>query len=74
MREYLPAGGPDNRADLDVAEGSTVGDLIDALGAPRRLAFAVLVDGTRADLGRSLDEGVEVTLMAPFTGGTRVRS
>jgi len=74
MRDYLPAGSPGNRADLEVAEGSTVGDLIDALGAPRRLAFAVLVDGTHADLGRSLDEGVEVTLMPPFTGGTRVRS
>lgn len=69
MREYLPTGTAGNRADVELAEGSTVGDVVDALGAPRRLVFALLVDGAQADLGQKLEEGGEVTLMPPFSGG-----
>jgi molybdopterin converting factor small subunit len=73
MREYLPAGS-NNRAEIEVADESSAGDVIDALGAPRKLVFSLLVDGQQADLDRKLEEGSEVTLMPPFTGGSRVRS
>ena len=69
MREHLPADSDGNRALIRLPEGSTVGDLADALGAPRRLLFSGLVDGARATAATGLAEGAEVTLMPPFTGG-----
>jgi molybdopterin converting factor small subunit len=67
MRDFLPD--PSAReASLEVG-GSTVGDVVDALGAPRRLVFAVLVDGGRASLDTKLHDGSRVTLMPPFAGG-----
>ncbi|MBA3629186.1 MAG: MoaD/ThiS family protein [Actinobacteria bacterium] len=69
VREYLPAGSAGNRAEVELAEAATVGDLVDRLGAPRRLVFSLLVDGTRAGMEATLQDGSEVTLMPPFSGG-----
>jgi molybdopterin converting factor small subunit len=69
MREYLPAGADGNHADVELVDGATVGDLVDALGAPRRLVHALLVDEVQADLSQRLREGAAVTLMPPFSGG-----
>lgn len=69
MRDYLPSGATGNSSSLDLPEGATVGHLIDALGAPGHLVFALLVDDERADVGHALTEGAKVTLMPPFTGG-----
>jgi Mut7-C ubiquitin len=72
MREYLPSDAQGNMAVLDVEEGSSVGDVVDRLGAPRRLVFALLVDGEQSTLDRRLTgQRSEVTLMPPFTGGRR---
>jgi molybdopterin converting factor small subunit len=67
MRQYLPDGG--GRAQLEVPDGSSVSEVVDALGAPRRLVFAVLIDGLQSDIGHEVHEGAEVTLMPPFAGG-----
>jgi molybdopterin converting factor small subunit len=69
MRDYLPPGSMDNRADIEIAVGATVADVAAALGAPTRLLHAILVNGERADLAKGLSEGEEVTLMPPFAGG-----
>lgn len=69
MRTYLPAETSGNRAEVDVPVESRVGNLVDALGAPRRLVFALLIDGRQATLEDALHEGAEVTLMPPFAGG-----
>lgn len=69
MRSYLPGGDEVAQSQVEVEEGASLGDLVDALGAPRRLVFSALVDGERTDLDRPLAEGVQVTLMPPFTGG-----
>jgi molybdopterin converting factor small subunit len=71
LRDLLPEGAISNRADLDLPDGSTAADAIDALGAPRRYVFALLIDGGRAALDAPLHEGAEVTLMPPFSGGAR---
>lgn len=68
MREYLPAGSG-NEAAIEIDETSTVGELVDALEAPRRLVHALLVDGRQATLDRRLHDGAVVTLMPPFAGG-----
>ncbi|MEA2509878.1 MAG: Mut7-C ubiquitin [Actinomycetota bacterium] len=67
MREYLPGRG--SRTELDLPSGSRVSDVADALGAPRRLVFAVLIDGLQSDMDHEVHEGAEVTLMPPFAGG-----
>jgi molybdopterin converting factor small subunit len=74
MRDYLPSGARDNTMVVDLRDGAAVGELMDELGAPRRLAAYVLVNEDRADLGRALREGDAVTLMPPFTGGEIPRS
>ena len=68
MREYM--ADKSARTELDVSEGSSVGDVVDALGAPRRLVFAVLIDGLQSDLEQEVHEGAEITLMPPFAGGS----
>ena len=69
LRDYLPNDAVGNVVVVDVAEGATVGDVVDVLGAPRALAVSNLVGDLRADLDRKLNEGDRVTLMPPFTGG-----
>jgi molybdopterin converting factor small subunit len=66
MRQYLPEGA---RAEVELPNGGRVSDVVDALGAPRRLVFAVLIDGLQSDLDDEVHEGAEITLMPPFAGG-----
>jgi molybdopterin converting factor small subunit len=74
MRDYLPSNARDNTALVELSDGAAVQDLMDELGAPRRLAAYVLVNEDKADLGQVLREGDAVTLMPPFTGGETPRS
>jgi molybdopterin converting factor small subunit len=67
MREYLPEGS--GRTKVEVPDGSCVGDVVDVLGAPRRLAFSVLIDGVQASLDQEVYDAAEVTVMPPFAGG-----
>jgi molybdopterin converting factor small subunit len=69
LRSYLPSGAVGNTAVVEIGPGASVRELIDALGAPRGLVHAVLVDGGGATDDQPLSEGAEVTLMPPFTGG-----
>ena len=69
MREYLPDDADGNRATVELADDATAGDLVDALGAPRRLVHALLVDEVQGALDLRLHEGAEVTLMPSFSGG-----
>lgn len=69
MRERLPSGTSGNRAEVELQQDGTVRDLISELGAPEKEIFALLVDGRQAEIGEILEEGSEVTLMPPFTGG-----
>ena len=69
MRDHLPSGAEGNRASLELASGSSVGAAVDALGAPSKLVFSVLVNGERSSLTTPLSEGDQITLMPPFSGG-----
>ncbi|CAN5549861.1 hypothetical protein BH20ACT21_BH20ACT21_14430 [soil metagenome] len=69
MRAHLPPGSVGNRAEVEVQEGASVADVVESMGAPRALVFAVLVDGRQAPIDQPLQEGAEVTLMPPFAGG-----
>lgn len=71
MREFLPPESSGNSAIVDLSDSATTGDLIDRLGAPRRLVYALLVNEDPADLDRELAGDDKVTLMPQFTGGRR---
>ena len=68
-----PEARPRLRAELEVAEGLTVADLIRAQGLPEGQCAIVLVDGVwvaRADRpSRRLAEGEVVAIWPPVAGG-----
>ena len=66
---YLPEDGQGGSADLEIAEGSTVGDVTAALGIPADLQRVILVNDDDADEGRRLRGGDVVTLFPPLAGG-----
>ena len=70
MREFLPPDSPGNSTVVQIPSGSRAGHVVDALGAPRRLVYALLVDGVQATLESEVQDGSEVTLMPPFAGGS----
>ena len=69
MKEYLPEPAEGNSAVFQLDRGATVGQAVDALGAPRRLVHAILVNEDPADLARRLDDGDRLTLMPHYSGG-----
>jgi molybdopterin converting factor small subunit len=69
MREYLPGGSETNAALIELDEGATVAGVVDALGAPRRLVHAILVNDDPADMSRPLKDGDRLTLMPHYSGG-----
>lgn len=69
MRDYLPADADGNRAHVEIPSRGSARAVLEALGAPQHLLFAVLVDGLQTNPEEGLSEGAEVTLMPPFTGG-----
>ena len=45
LGNYLPPGSRNNRVELDVAEGSAVGEVLAPFALPPRLTHLVLVNG-----------------------------
>jgi len=69
LARYLPHDHEAGATSLDLAEGSTVADVANALGIPADLSRIVLVnDGDAAD-DRRLAAGDVVTLFPPLAGG-----
>ena len=73
LADYLPAERRGNIAELDVAPGSTVGDLITQYRVPEKSAHLVLVNGhyipPAARAGRALADGDELAIWPPIAGG-----
>jgi molybdopterin converting factor small subunit len=69
LARYLPQGPQAGSAFLDVAEGSSVDDVADALGIPADLSRVILVNDQDADEHRRLVEGDVLTLFPPLAGG-----
>ena len=69
MKDYLPGTAVGNSVGLRLPPAATVGDAVDALGAPRRLVHAILVNDDPADLSRPLKDGDRLTLMPHYSGG-----
>ena len=69
LARYLPKDADAGSTHLNVAEGSSVGDVVDALGIPADLSRIILVNDQDADESRRLAEGDVVTLFPPLAGG-----
>ena len=73
LADYLPAERRSNRVELDLAPGTTVGDLIDRYRIPARSAHLVLVNGhyiePNARRSHVLAEGDELAIWPPIAGG-----
>mgnify|MGYP001195801589 CR=1 FL=1 len=67
LRDYAPAGKAS--AELSLAEGAGVADLLAALRVPATVQAVILVNGRRADRATPLAAGDEVTLFPPMEGG-----
>ena len=70
LRFYLPnlaylADG----ADLDVKDGSTVGEVLEKIHFPPGAAAITFVNGRRADQGRVLNVNDQIYLAEPMAGG-----
>ena len=73
LSKYLPAGARQNVLSLDVAEGASVGTVLDDLGVPRDQVHLALVDGVYVPLdeldARRLKAGETLAVWPPATGG-----
>ena len=65
----LPPGTRGNATSIDIEEGATVADLLDALGVPPDGRSYVQLNGTRQGLAAVLREGDEVRVIVPLGGG-----
>jgi hypothetical protein len=68
LRRFLPPGvdGPHRRT---VPAGSTVAELLAAIGVPDDADITIGVDGELADRATPLREGADVMLLSPMEGG-----
>ena len=73
LRRFLPPG-VDGTHVRTVPTGSTVADLLAAIGVPPDADITVGVDGELADRATPLREGTDVMLLSPMEGGTAARS
>ena len=69
LARYLPQDSQGGSACLEIAEGSTVGDVAVALRIPADLPRIILVNDEDADDRRRLHPGDMVTLFPPLAGG-----
>ena len=75
LRDYLPPAAEGNRAVVALPASADIETLVLALQIPYRRVYAILVNGEQAEGRTKLEEGDEVTLMPPFSGGaSRPRS
>lgn len=73
LADFLPAGRRGNLVDIEVAPGTTVGDLIARYQVPEKKAHLVLVNGVyiapAGRVGHVLQEGDELAIWPPIAGG-----
>jgi sulfur-carrier protein len=69
LAPFLPPDGRQGVAMLEVAEESTVRDLIERLGLPTDLERVTLVNGGDAPPDLALHQGDVVAVFPPLAGG-----
>ena len=68
LRRYLP-GGNGGEGPMQLPASATIDELLERLQIPERDLLVVGVNGTKASHDIALNDGDEVTIVAPMTGG-----
>ena len=69
LSSFLPPGGRNGAATLEIPEGSTIRDVAGRLGIPSDLERVSLVNGQVAEPERILCPGDVVIVFPPLMGG-----
>lgn len=73
LSAYLPSGAEKNEAEITVAEGASVQDVLKSRSVPEEHCHLVLVNGVYTPpserSGRVLSEGDHVAVWPPVAGG-----
>ena len=70
LRKYLPRGSSQGSARIDMPEGATIADALDALGISASAANMTLVDGSHeANVRQRLKDGCTLSVFPPIVGG-----
>lgn len=73
LASWLPSGAERNQADIEIADGASVQDVLKSRNLPDESCHLVLVNGIytppRERSGRTLSEGDHVAVWPPVAGG-----
>ena len=70
LRKRLPPGSPRGKCDLELPDGTTIGQLLLRMDIPRASAQMVLVNGDHdSDFERALRDGDVLSVFPPVAGG-----
>lgn len=70
LRKQLPPGSPRGHCQVELAEGTTIGELLARFDIPRASAQMVLVNGDQdRDFDRVLHDGDVLSIFPPVAGG-----
>ncbi len=68
-REYLPPGTRGDTVELEVAEGSTVAEVLAPFGIPLDDSSVIVVNGRTVPLETPLQEGDTIAAFSAIAGG-----
>ncbi len=69
LATYLPDASDGRSASLEIADGSTVGDVVRSLRILDDLPFIAMINGRDAALDHPLADGDVLSLFPPLAGG-----
>jgi sulfur-carrier protein len=73
LHQYLPDLPIGDGKTLEVAEGTTVRQLLEQVGAPVKTSHQVFVNSRKAGLDHPVADGDEIAVFPPIGGGQRGR-
>ena len=69
LRSFFPGLGAGDSAILEVAPGTSLGQLLERLGIPRQEVMLLILNGTQGKPETPILEDSELMLLPPISGG-----
>jgi molybdopterin converting factor small subunit len=70
LAEYLPSDADGDGVTLDLPDGALVSDVLAPLRIPPRIPFLSVVNGHEVEDTQPLQDGDELTIFPPLSGGS----